>query len=124
MFDRPHLVERRTDFAGLSHNRRVTFSFIRNTLLGPRLVGLDGPTLIFVPDEDMYKTVAALNCPLLDATHLADCSVLFVHSLPDPEVGRLLPGRRELKADIVNGALSLSPVAPLAGADAETSRGS
>src|SRR6266851_65805 len=44
LFYDPHLVERRTDYFAMDHNRGLAIPFVANTLFGPRLTGFDRPT--------------------------------------------------------------------------------
>jgi hypothetical protein len=48
-----------------------------------------------VPNDDVFKSVSALNCPLLDREHIGDCPILLlrtgVGSLPMLETE--FPGR-------------------------------
>ena len=109
----PRLVERRIDFAALGNGRRYTYPFIESTLTGPKLRGFDGPTVVLVGDEDIFKTISAMNCPLLDGTEAAACPVLFVHAGEDAvaRVSEAYPGRSVVRAQGSNGVVSLTPVA-------------
>jgi hypothetical protein len=108
----PRLVERRVDFAALSGGRRYSYPFVTNTLTGPRLRGFDGPTIVLVPDEGIFKTLAALNCAQLDAAHVNECPVLFLHAGEGnlEQVLEAYPGRTVLKAQPVGQVVALASV--------------
>jgi len=111
LFYDPHLVERRTDYFAIDDNRGVRIPFITNTLFGPMLTGFDRRTLVLVPDVAVYKTLSALNCPLLDAQHVQQCQVLFVSAGLDraADVVQAYPGRSLFTAQVSNGAVTLQP---------------
>jgi hypothetical protein len=75
----PHEVARRMDYGALSNGRRLVLPFVETTLTGPQLARVAPPALVFVPNEDIFKSISALNCALLDADHVADCPVLLVN---------------------------------------------
>ena len=86
----PHAIERRMDYGALGNNRRLVLPFVDSTLTGPRLARVQPPALVVVPDEDVFKSISALNCALLDAAHIRDCPVLLVNMSLD-ESSALLP---------------------------------
>ncbi|MBV9325036.1 MAG: glycosyltransferase family 39 protein [Chloroflexi bacterium] len=114
LFYDPHLVERRTDYFAMDNNRGVAVPFVTNTLFGPRLTGFDGPTLVLIPNEIVFKTLAAMNCPDLDHEHAQQCQVLFFDSGTDhaDELMRSYPGRTVLVANLVNNVVTLQPFVP------------
>jgi hypothetical protein len=111
LFYYPHLVERRTDYFAIDHNWGVSIPFVTTSLLGPRLTGFDGPTLVLVPDDVVYKTLSALNCPFLDSDHIQSCQVLFVWAGHDqePQLVQAYPGRAVLTAQLQNNVVVLKP---------------
>ncbi|MBV9583241.1 MAG: glycosyltransferase family 39 protein [Chloroflexi bacterium] len=110
----PHLVERRTDYFAMDNNRGIAIPFMQNTLFGPRLTGFDGPTLVLVPDEVVFKTLAGLNCAALDRERVQDCQVLFFDSGTDhaDELMKSYPGRTPLVAKVDNNVVTLQPYVP------------
>jgi hypothetical protein len=96
----PQLVNRRTDFAALANGERYSYPFIAQTLFGPELRGFDAPTLVLVPDEDIFKTLSAMNCANLDASSVMQCPVLFLHAGENdaPAVRAAYPDREILTA--------------------------
>jgi hypothetical protein len=89
----------------------VAIPFITNTLFGPQLTGFDGPTLVLVPDEIVFKTLSAMNCPDMDRTHALECQVLFFDSSADhiKELTENYPGRTVMIAQLSNNVLTLEP---------------
>jgi hypothetical protein len=80
----PHAVNRRMDYAALGNGRRLVLPFVESTLGGPRFTDdLQAPALVVVPNEDVFKTISALNCPLLEDAYLADCPVLLLNASLD-----------------------------------------
>jgi hypothetical protein len=73
----PHAIERRMDF-GATNGRPMVMPFVENTLAGPRLTGVEPPALVVVPNGDVFKSLSALNCPLLEDAYLEDCPVLLL----------------------------------------------
>ena len=66
-------LERRTDMSGVSGVRSVNLGFVQSSLLGPRIVGVPGNSLVVTNEWWLYNTaLAALNCP-----QLPQCDVLF-----------------------------------------------
>jgi hypothetical protein len=114
LFYDPHLVERRTDYFAMDNNRGVSVPFVENTLFGPRLTGFDGPTLVLIPDEIVFKTLSAMNCPQLDREHVQQCQVLFFDSGLDhaDELMKNYPGRTVLVAKLVDNVVTLGPYVP------------
>jgi hypothetical protein len=111
LFYVPHVIERRTNYFAMNNNRGVAIPFVANTLFGPRLTGFDRPTLVLVPDVVAYKTLSALNCPLLDKQHIHECQVLFVQAGLDQaaELVQAYPDRLLLTAQVSDGELKLEP---------------
>ena len=75
----PHEIERRMDYGAIGNGRRLVLPFVETTLTGPQLARIAPPALVFVPNEDIFKSISALNCAQLDAEHVADCPVLLVN---------------------------------------------
>src|SRR5262249_21276564 len=98
-------------YFAMDHNRGVAVPFVENTFFGPRLVGFDAPTLVFVPNEVVYKSLSGLNCPALDASRIQDCQVLFASiGLGEaPDLARAYPGRVLLTAKLSNNVVKLEP---------------
>jgi hypothetical protein len=69
--------------------------FVETTLGGPRLTRVEPPALVLVQSDDVFKTLSALNCPLLDANHIGECPVLLIRAGLDEQQGLLnqFPGR-------------------------------
>jgi 4-amino-4-deoxy-L-arabinose transferase-like glycosyltransferase len=76
----PHAIDRRMDFGATDGNRRLVMPFVKSTLSGPQLVGVDPPALVLISDGDVFKSLSALNCPLLEDAYLNQCPVLLVDS--------------------------------------------
>jgi 4-amino-4-deoxy-L-arabinose transferase-like glycosyltransferase len=76
----PHAIDRRMDFGAIGGGRRLVMPFVKTTLGGPQLAGVDPPALVLVSDGDVFKSLSGLNCPLLDDAHLDQCPVLLVDS--------------------------------------------
>jgi hypothetical protein len=76
----PHAIDRRMDFGALGGGKRLVMPFVVTTLGGPRLVGVDPPALVLVSNGDVFKSLSALNCPLLEDAYLDQCPVLLVDS--------------------------------------------
>jgi hypothetical protein len=114
LFYDPHLVERRMDYVAMDNNRGVSIPFVENTLFGPRLSGFNGPTMVLVLDEILFKTLSAMNCPQLDRQHVQQCQVLFFDSSPKhlDELTKNYPGRTVLVAQVVDNVVTLSPYDP------------
>jgi hypothetical protein len=114
LFYDPHLVERRTDYFAMDNNRGVSIPFLDNTLFGPKLTGFDGPTLVLVPDEIVFKTLSGMNCPDLGRSHVQECQVLFFDSGLDhaDELMKNYPGRTVLVAKLTNNVVTLGPYVP------------
>jgi hypothetical protein len=36
--------------------------------------------VVLVPNEDVFKSISALNCPLLEEAYLQDCPVLLINT--------------------------------------------
>jgi hypothetical protein len=96
----PRLVERRVDFTALSGGRRYSYPFVVTSLTGPYLQGVESPSIVLVPDEGVFKTLSAMNCAQLDAAHVDECPVLFLHAGEGDleQVLEAFPGRSVLKA--------------------------
>lgn len=108
----PQLVQRRVDYAAVSGTQRYSYPFVTTSLSGPKLQGFSSPTVVLVPDEGIYKTLSALNCALLDADHVGQCPVLFIHA-GEGDVQQVLqafPGRTVLKAQPRGQVVALAPV--------------
>ncbi len=76
----PHAIERRMDFGAIGNGKRLVMPFVATTLSGPRLIGVDPPALVLVSNGDVFKSLSALNCPLLEDAYLDQCPVLLVDS--------------------------------------------
>jgi hypothetical protein len=76
----PHAIDRRMDFGGFGGSRRLVMPFVKTTLGGPQLTGVDAPALVLVSDGDVFKSLSGLNCPLLEDAYLDQCPVLLVDS--------------------------------------------
>jgi len=76
----PHAVVRRMDYGALDNGRRLVLPFVETTLSGPHLTAVEPPALVLVPNADVFKSLSALNCPLLDRDHIRDCPVLLVRA--------------------------------------------
>jgi hypothetical protein len=91
----PHEIDRRMDYGALNNGRRLVLPFVETTLTGPHLARVQAPALVLVPNDDVFKSLSALNCPLLDREHIGDCPILLlrtgVGSLPMLETE--FPGR-------------------------------
>jgi hypothetical protein len=79
----PHEIDRRMDYGALGNERRLVLPFVENTLSGPHITSVEPPALVLVPDEDVFKSISALNCPLLEDAHLVECPVLLVNTSVD-----------------------------------------
>ena len=118
-----HEIDRRMDFGGLSNGRRLIVPFVETTLTGPRLTGIDPPALVVVPNEDVFKSLSALNCALLEGPYLNDCPVLLINgSVRDAEpLLTRFPGRSVWLATYTNELVTLqrlsSETPPSAGTD-------
>jgi hypothetical protein len=71
------------DFGALANGRRLVLPFVKTTLSGPELSQVKPPALVLVPSEDVFKSISALNCPLLEDAYLQDCPVLINSGLED-----------------------------------------
>jgi 4-amino-4-deoxy-L-arabinose transferase-like glycosyltransferase len=91
----PHAVDRRMDFGALGNGRRLVLPFVSTTLSGAHLEGVEPPALVLVPNDEVFKTLSALNCPLLDRDHIGDCPVLLIRAGVDTWATLLeqFPGR-------------------------------
>ena len=76
----PHAIDRRMDFGALPNGRRLVMPIVETTLGGPQLVGVSPPALVLVPNEDVFKSISGLNCPLLEDAYLDRCPVLLINS--------------------------------------------
>jgi hypothetical protein len=110
----PHAIARRANYLSMVGRPGLALPFVQNTLSGPKLVGFDGPSLVLVPDSELFKTLSALNCPLLDPEYIQSCPVLFIGAGRDraAELGKAFPGRSVLVAAPADGTVSLVPYAP------------
>ena len=72
----PHEIGRRMDF-GVG-DRHLVMPFVQTTLTGPRLTQVEAPALVVVPNDDLFKSLSGLNCPLLEQAYLDRCPVLLV----------------------------------------------
>jgi hypothetical protein len=108
----PRLVERRADFAALDGDKRYRYSFVSSTLTGPRVEGLATPSIVLVPDESIFRTLSALNCARLDAGHVNECPVLFLHAGENDleQVLEAFPGRSVFKAQPQGQVVGLAPL--------------
>jgi hypothetical protein len=108
----PHTIERRANYLSMVGRPGLVLPFVQTTLHGPQLVGFDGPTLVLVPDSELYKTLSALNCPVLDPEHIQNCPVLFVGAGKDraAELSQVYPGRTVLVATPGEQSVSLVPL--------------
>src|SRR5579864_8166939 len=106
----PSSIARRTNYLSMVHQPGFALPFVQTTLQGPKLVGFTGPSLVLVPDSELYKTLSALNCPLLDAEHIQSCPVLFVGAGRDhaAELSQAYPGRTLLIASPESGEVKLA----------------
>ena len=73
----PHEIGRRMDF-GQTNERHLVMPFLQTTLTGPQLAQVEPPALVAVPNDDVFKSLSALNCPLLEQAYLDQCPVLLV----------------------------------------------
>jgi hypothetical protein len=91
----PHAIDRRIDYAALPNGKRLVVPFLDTTLGGPRLDISDTPALVLVPNDDVFKSLSALNCPLLEQDALARCPVLLVRARLDQalDLSDRFPGR-------------------------------
>jgi hypothetical protein len=91
----PHAVDRRMDYGALNNGRRLVMPFVETTLGGPRLTRVEPPAMVLVQSDDVFKTLSALNCPLLDANHIGECPVLLIRAGLDEQQSLLnqFPGR-------------------------------
>jgi hypothetical protein len=91
----PQAVDRRMDYGALSNGRRLVIPFVETTLAGPRLARVEAPALVLVQSDNVFKTLSALNCPLLDANHIGDCPVLLIRAGLDQQqtLVNQFPGR-------------------------------
>jgi hypothetical protein len=107
----PHAVERRANYLGMVGRPGLALPFVETTATGPLLKGFAGPTLVIVPDSELFKTLSALNCPLLDRQHIQGCQVLFVGAGRDrvPALSQAYPGRTVLVAVPADQAVILVP---------------
>jgi hypothetical protein len=71
------------DYGALGDGRRLVMPFVETTLSGAHLVRVEPPALVLVGNDDIYKTLSALNCPLLDRDHIDECPVLLVRAGAD-----------------------------------------
>jgi 4-amino-4-deoxy-L-arabinose transferase-like glycosyltransferase len=108
----PHSIARRTDYLGMVGRPGLALPFVQTTLHGPQLVGFNGPTLVLVLDSELYKTLSALNCPLLDPEHIQSCPVLFANAGRDraAELSQAYPGRTVLVATLGDHGVTLTPL--------------
>ncbi|MCA1645030.1 MAG: hypothetical protein LC797_06010, partial [Chloroflexi bacterium] len=110
----PHAVERRMDYGALSFGRRLVLPFVETTLSGPRLRRVEPPALVLVPDDDVFKSLSALNCPRLDQVHIGDCPILLVRTGLDQWQALLeqFPGRTVWVVEAHGDLVSLERVHP------------
>jgi hypothetical protein len=108
----PHAVDRRANYLSMVSRPGLALPFVQTTLQGPQLVGFDGPTLVLVPNSELYKTLSALNCPLLDPENIQKCPVLFVGAGKDraAELSQAYPGRTVLVATPGDRSVSVVPL--------------
>jgi 4-amino-4-deoxy-L-arabinose transferase-like glycosyltransferase len=109
----PHAVDRRMDFGAIGNGKRLVMPFVKNTLSGPQLTGVDPPALVLVSNGDVFKSLSALNCPRLEDAHLDQCPVLLVDSnVADAEGGLYarFPGRSVWLIDTQGDLVTLQRV--------------
>ncbi|HEY2593019.1 MAG TPA: hypothetical protein VGK33_03875, partial [Chloroflexota bacterium] len=108
LFYTPAELERRTDMSGVSGVRSFSIGFAQTSLLGPRLEGVPGNSLVVTNEWWLYNTgLAALNCP-----QLPDCDAIFAYAPNPSDVNQLTeayPGRVLLRADNRGGEITLAP---------------
>jgi hypothetical protein len=82
---------------------------LRETVLGPRVEGVQAPALVLTDDWWVYNTsLAALNC-----WSVPDCPVLYAWAPRDTDVQELrlrYPGRTLLRAIESGGTLIVQPL--------------
>jgi hypothetical protein len=107
-FYTPAELERRTDLSAIVGEPTLTLSFVRTSLLGPRLVGVPGNSLVVTDQWWLFNAgLSALNCP-----QLPNCDVLFALAMNQEEVDRLralYPGRTVFRAVDAGGDISIVP---------------
>ena len=91
----PHEIDRRMDYGALNNGRRLVMPFVETTLGGPHLARVEPPALVLVPNDDVFKSLSALNCPLLDREHIGQCPILLLRTGVDnlPTLQAEFPGR-------------------------------
>jgi hypothetical protein len=108
LFYTPAELERRTDLSGVSGVRSVDIGFAQTSLLGPRIEGVPGNSLVVTNEWWLYNTgLAALNCP-----RLPECDVVFAYAPNPSDVNQLreaYPGRVLLRADDRLGEVTVAP---------------
>jgi hypothetical protein len=108
VFYTPAELERRTDMSGVSGVRSVDLQFVQPSLLGPRIVGVPGNSLVVTNEWWLYNTaLAGLNCP-----QLPQCDVLFAFAQNPSDVNQLqeaYPGRVLLRAVNQLGDVTVAP---------------
>ena len=58
----PHAVDRRMDYGALNNGRRLVLPFVETTLSGPHLARVEPPALVLVANDEVFKSLSALNC--------------------------------------------------------------
>jgi hypothetical protein len=83
------------DYGALNNGRRLVMPFVETTLGGPHLARVEPPALVLVPNDDVFKSLSALNCPLLDREHIGQCPILLLRTGVDslPTLQAEFPGR-------------------------------
>jgi hypothetical protein len=91
----PRAVDRRMDYGALNNGRRLVMPFVEATVAGPHLARVEPPAIVLVQSDDVFKSLSALNCPLLDRDHIGDCPVLLIRAGLDQQQLLLdqFPGR-------------------------------
>ena len=87
--------------------------FVKTTLSGPELSGVDPPALVLVSNGDVFKSLSGLNCPLLEDAYLNQCPVLLVDTnVADAESGLYarFPGRSVWLVDTSGDLVTLQRV--------------
>ena len=71
------------DYGAIGNGRRLVVSFVETSLTGARLTDIEPPALVVVPNEDVFKSISGLNCPLLEDAHLDECPILLLNTSPN-----------------------------------------
>jgi hypothetical protein len=113
----PNAIARRTNYLSMVGRPGLALPFVQTTPFGPKLTGFGGPSLVLVTDTELYKTLSALNCPLLDSQHIQNCPVLFVSAGRDRagELSQAFPGRTVFITRPADGEVQLVPQGSLPG---------